>query len=384
MQLALNRKVEIGEIRYNVFTGPGFSVTNVTIAEDPELGAEPIAYVNSLGTLTAIPRLWSLFTGHLEFASLRMDDAQINLTRSEPQPGQFRWNVERLMRPSIIAAFPTISIRNSRINFKTGDLKSTVYLLDCDLDITPPSRASDGWHVRFEGKPARTDRPARGSGLFTAKGVWYNAAGKLDLDLQLDRSEVSDIVSLVRGEDAGLQGIVSGKAHLAGPTSAIGINGRLNIAELHVSDQSVPQGEVWPLNISGQWNLRDQQLKMDAGVAGKVTVHYLVDKYFTQPRWGVSVSMQNFAVEPLVNVARHLGAPLPPDFKLQGQLDAAIGYNGKLNGGATLHKAQLSIPGSQPSKLADRAGDDYRRSRTAFADLGDLPQRTAGHVRGHL
>jgi hypothetical protein len=249
MQLALNRKVEIGEIRYNVFTGPGFSVTNVTIAEDPELGAEPIAYVNSVGALTAVPRLWSLFTGHLEFASLRMEDAQINLTRSEPQPGQYRWNVERLMRPSIIAAFPNISIRNSRINFKTGDLKSTVYLLDCDLDITPPSGGSDGWHVRFEGKPARTDRPARGSGLFTAKGVWYNSAGKLDLDLQLDRSEVSDIVSLIRGEDAGLQGIVSGKAHLAGPTSAIGISGRLNIAELHGWDQSVPQGEVWPLNL---------------------------------------------------------------------------------------------------------------------------------------
>jgi hypothetical protein len=357
LEKALNRKVEFGEIHYNVFTGPGFSVDNVTIGEDPELGSEPIAYVNSSITskLTAVPRLWSLFTGHLEFSSLRLDDAQINLTRNEPQPGQYRWNVERLMRPSIIAAFPTISIRNSRINFKAGDLKSTVYLLDCDLDITPPSSAKDGWHLRFEGKPARTDRAARGSGLFTARGSWYPFNNNLDLDLQLDRSELSNLVALIRGEDIGLQGEISGKAHLAGPPTAIGINGRLNIAQLHGWDQSVPQGEVWPLNLSGKWNLRDQQLKMDAGVAGKVAVHYLVDKYFSQPRWGVSVSIQNFAVEPLVNVARHLGAPLPAGMQLKGQLDAAIGYSGTLNGGATLHKAELSVPGSEPVQIETAA-----------------------------
>ena len=349
MEAALNRKVELaGDVHYNLFTGPGFSVNNVTLGEDPELGAEPIAYVGSTGRLTAVPRLWSLFTGHLEFASIRLDEAQINLTRSEPQPGQYRWNVERLMRPAIVAAFPTISIRNSRINFKTGDVKSTVYLLYCDLDITPPSSAKDGWHVRFEGKPARTDRPARGSGLFTAKGGWYPSTGNLDLNLQLDRSELSDLMALVRGQDAGLQGMVSGKAHLAGPPSDIAINGRLNVGELHGWEQSVPQGEVWPLDLSGRWNLRDQQLKMDAGVAGKVAVHYLVERYFSQPRWGVSLSFQNFSVEPLVDVARHLGAPLPPDLKLKGQLDAAIGYSGTLNGGATLHNAELSIHGSTP------------------------------------
>jgi len=349
LESALGRKVEIhGDIRYNLFTGPGLSVSDVEIGEDPELGAEPITYAR---TLTAVPRLWSLWTGHLEFASLRLDDAQINLTRSEPQPGQYRWNVERLMRPSIIAAFPTISIRDSRINFKAGDLKSIVYLIDCDLDITPPASTKDGWHLRFEGKPARTDRRARGSGLFTAKGSWNPSSRNLDLNLQLDRSELSDLVALVRGEDIGLQGEISGKAHLAGPPESIGINGRVSLAQLHGWDQSVPQGEVWPLNLSGNWNLRDQQLKMDAGVAGKVAVHYLVDKYFSRPRWGVSVSIQNFAVEPLLNVARHLGAPLPTDLKLKGQLDAALGYSGTLNGGATLHKAELAVPGSEPVQL---------------------------------
>jgi hypothetical protein len=259
--------------------------------------------------------------------------------------------VERLMSPSIVAAFPTISIRNSRINFKTGDVKSTVYLLDCDLDITPPNSRGGGWNVRFEGKPARTDRPARGSGIFTAKGSWYPDKGNLDLDLQLDQSQLSDLVALVRGEDIGLQGIVSGKAHLAGPPSAIAVNGRLNVGGLHGWDQSIPEGDVWPLNISGQWNLRDQQLKLDAGVAGKLAVHYMVDKYFSQPRWGVNMSVQDFSVEPLVNVAKHLGAPLPAGLKVKGQLDAALGYNGTFDGGATLQHAEILVPGSAPVQL---------------------------------
>jgi hypothetical protein len=351
LESGLHRKVEFGEIKFNLFTGPGFSVDNVTIGEDPELGAEPIAYVNSTGKLTAIPRLWSLWTGHLEFSSLRLDDAQINLSRTEPQPGEYRWNIERLMRPSIIAAFPNISIRNSRINFKAENLKSVVYLLDCDLDISPPSSAKDGWHIRFEGKPARTDRAARGSGIFTARGAWYPAAGNLDLNLQLDRSQLSDMVALIRGEDAGLQGTVSGKAHLAGPPSALAINGRLNLADLHGWDQTVAQGEVWPLDLSGRWNARDQELKLDAGVSGKVAVHYLVSKYFSQPRWGVSLSFQNFAIDPLVKVAHRLGAPLPDELKLTGQLDAAVGYSGTFEGAATLHHASISVPGSAPVEL---------------------------------
>jgi hypothetical protein len=353
LEQALQRKVQLnGKLRFNLFTGPGFSVDDVRIAEDPELGAEPIAYAV---TLTAIPRLWSLWTGHLEFSTLRLDDAQINLTRVEPEPGQYRWNVERLMRPSIVAAFPAISIRNSRINFKAENLKSVVYLLDCDLDISPPSSAKDGWHIQFEGKPARTDRAARGSGILTARGAWYRSNGNLDLNIQLDRSELSDVVSLVRGEDLGWQGLISGKAHLAGPPDAIAINGRLTLAELHGWEQTVPEGEVWPLNVAGVWNVRGQQLKLDAGVSGKVTAHYLVEKYFTQPRWGVSLSFQKFSVEPLVNVARHLGAPLPPDLKLKGELDAAIGFSSgssaQLQGGAVLHDAELSLGGAPPVQI---------------------------------
>ena len=51
---ALGRRVEFGDVRFNLFTGPGFRVHKVVIHEDPAFGLEPFAYVESL---EARPRL---------------------------------------------------------------------------------------------------------------------------------------------------------------------------------------------------------------------------------------------------------------------------------------------------------------------------------------
>ncbi|MDQ2899125.1 MAG: hypothetical protein M3Y07_04900, partial [Acidobacteriota bacterium] len=165
LENALARKVTLGEVRLNLFTGPGFQVDDVVIGEDPALGAEPFAYVP---TLRATPRLWSLWTGRLEFASVSLDGAQINLGRvtvplADGARG-IRWNFEPLLRPGILRAFPNIGLRSGRINFKAGNTKSPFYLINADLDIAPPSTGGGDWRVQFRGEPARSDRPAFGSG----------------------------------------------------------------------------------------------------------------------------------------------------------------------------------------------------------------------------
>jgi len=79
LENALGRKVELGAVHFSLFAGPGFSVDNVVIHEAPAIGIEPIAYV---GSLEAVPRLTSIFGGHLEFASIRRDDAIINVAKT--------------------------------------------------------------------------------------------------------------------------------------------------------------------------------------------------------------------------------------------------------------------------------------------------------------
>src|ERR1700722_5884194 len=75
LERGLGRRVEVGPVHFNFFTGPGFKIEDVTIHEDPRAGIEPFAYV---GTLEARVRLLSLFQHRLEFSSLRLNEASIN------------------------------------------------------------------------------------------------------------------------------------------------------------------------------------------------------------------------------------------------------------------------------------------------------------------
>ena len=355
LETALARKVTIGEIRFNLFTGPGFTVRDVVIGEDPALGAEPIAYV---GELQAVPRLWSLVTGHLAFSSLRLErDTYLNLSRADVRNGEYRWNFETLLRPAVVATFPHISLRGARINFKAGNVKSMVYLLDSDLDVTPPSSAGEPWRFRFEGQPARADRPARGSGAIRASGDWR--PGAVDLDLQLESSQLEDMIALVRGDDIGVHGLISGRAKLKGPTTAVTLEGRLRVEDLHGWDQSVPKGEKWPLDLHGRWNMPAQHLELDARVEGAdqpiLNVHYTVEQYVTQPRWGVSVELNHFGVDPLLPLARHLGVALPDGLQVAGLADGVLSYSDResFRGHATLHQTKVALPGSPPLALEE-------------------------------
>src|ERR1700693_4125841 len=76
LERALGRKVEMGEVRFSLLTGPAFSVERVVIHDHPAFGIEPLAYVN---LLTARLSLWSLLRGRVEFSSVVLDDASINL-----------------------------------------------------------------------------------------------------------------------------------------------------------------------------------------------------------------------------------------------------------------------------------------------------------------
>src|SRR5438105_8087819 len=76
LESALNRHVTIGEVHFNVFTGPGFSVEDGLIEDDPAAGVEPFAHVD---LLRARIRLMILLTGRLSFSNLKLVDASFNL-----------------------------------------------------------------------------------------------------------------------------------------------------------------------------------------------------------------------------------------------------------------------------------------------------------------
>src|SRR5450759_3610963 len=83
---ALGRRVEICKVQFNLFKGPGFSVENVTIYEDPAIGMKPVVYIQEPGSMEVAPSIWSLLGGRFVIASIRRIEATTILTNSVPGP----------------------------------------------------------------------------------------------------------------------------------------------------------------------------------------------------------------------------------------------------------------------------------------------------------
>ena len=362
LQRSLGREVEIGQVHFSLFPTPAFSVERsdsgkpgIVIHEDPSIGIEPMAYVE---TMRVRPSLWSLLSGRFVVASISFqDDVSINLTKTGPASEFGRWNFASFMNPSVMSNTPAIHVRNGRIHFKFGDTKSVFYLTETDLDISPPKARGGGWRVYCSGKPARTDRPNQGLGSFTLSGRWYVAPERVDMDLQLDRTGLAELSALVRGQAGAIHGTVSSQLHFAGAINNIGIQGRLTIQDVHRWDLLPPQGQGWPIDVHGRLDLLAQVLDLQSSTAANaptpLSVRFHAADYLSQPRWAIDMNWNRFSVEPLMELATHMGAQFPPGLSLRGTIDGSIGYSweGNIEGQLAFHDAGLTIPDSPPVRF---------------------------------
>src|SRR5579862_7491073 len=233
LEAAFNRPVEIGPVHLNLFTGPGFTVKDVLIGDDPSAGIEPFAHVEFM---QARVRWLSLLRGKLAFSSLRMDSPSVNLVKQPVGP----WNIQQLldhtsgMNARGSRNVPDIQIRDGRLNFKFGDTKSVFYISAADIDVYP--NESGDLVIRFSGAPARTDRGSQNFGELSARGILHfssNAEDRLNMGLRLERTAISELARLFNGRDMGVHGFAVANARLAGPLSRITITGDLNITDVH-------------------------------------------------------------------------------------------------------------------------------------------------------
>jgi len=360
LERALGRRVDLkAKVSFSLLHGAAFRVdgngsSGVVIHEDPSLGIEPVAYV---GALEVRPSLWHLLFGSFVIASIRLEDASVNLTKSGPASEWGRWNFASIVNPAVMHQLPAIHVRNGRINFKFGDDKSGFYLTEADFDLSPPGAIGSGWDVALSAKLARTDRAALGLGDFTLKGRWYVAPERVDLNLELADTGLDELTALMRGQSGGIHGAVTSRFHLAGPVNHIGIVGRLNIEDVHRWDLLPSRSRGWPLDIRGQLNLLTQVLELQSNSARDIPlplfVRFRVSDYLSQPRWAVAVNWNQFPCDPLMQLARDMGAQLPPRLQLGGTVDGAIGYSGEGSFQGTLgfHDAAVTIPDSPPVRF---------------------------------
>jgi AsmA protein len=353
LEAALNRPVHLGAVHLNLFTGPGFTVDDVRIDDDPAAGIEPFAHVESM---QARIRWTSLFAGHLAFSSLRLDTPSVNVVRTSSGP----WNIQPLLdhRPQSGAphrrAIPDIQIRGGRIDFKFGDTKSVFYINGADVDVY--ANENGDVVIRFSGAPARTDQASPSFGELTARGLLQsgpNGEDQLSMGVHLDRTAISEITRLFHGNDIGVHGFVLANAKLAGPLSNIGITGDLNISDVHRWDLMPSPGEGWTLNYRGSLNLNGHHLElatMDsppaAALPDPVSAEFRLDDYLSAPKWSGNLQFRDLPAASLVETARHLGAPFPPGVQVDGKVEGAIGYSSQsgVGGQLTLAGAAVKFP----------------------------------------
>jgi hypothetical protein len=374
LETTLGRTIHFESVHFTFFSGPGFSLQNVTIGEDERYGLEPFAFVP---VLQAHVRLDKLLVGKIQFSSLRLVEPSLNFVKRSDET----WNVVELVgrlsapRRMPLNLFPVVEVSNGRINFKFGIRKSTLYVLDSDLSIYP--ERSGKLFIQFSGSPARTDRAGNGFGHLRGRVNWYvnrkgSIANQLEADLRLDPSNLSEIATLMEGHDIGVHGTVSSHAAIEGPMADLRIRGELRLGDVHRWDLLPSSGEDLRIQYGGKADLLAHNLTLNtfgtrAGEVTPVTLEMLVSDFLTNPRCFLNAHLTQVPIGSVLPLGRRMGLAVPPDLTLTGTMGGIIHYATEdgLNGNVEFQNIAATLPDVPPLNVP-RAGAAIMGDRLRF------------------
>lgn len=399
LETSLRRKVHIGAVHLDLFTGPGFSVKKVLIEEDPAIGVEPIASVETLSARVSLASLW---TGKLEFSSLTLDEPSVNLSREGDGP----WNLFRVLQGAqqgdgggkpgrSRGELPVIRVRSGRINLKLGDKKLPLYLANADVDISPLSREASSFDLRFEGEPARTDTTAQTFGKVRGQGRWLANAGKqgeLHLTVELAKSNVGELTRLVRGRDYGIHGVASSRATINGPLDQLVVKGELQMGDVHRWDaMPAAHGGEWKLKYEGLVDWHAQTVSLDAtpkqNPGAPVAARLRMTQILRNPQWASTFSMEEVPAGSVVEIMRHMGAGLPNDLLVGGKVFGVIAYSSVRGLYGQVNLADGVLRASERDRPVDIASAELKidGSRIVLTPtVLQISEKQTAHVEGEF
>jgi uncharacterized protein involved in outer membrane biogenesis len=245
---SLGRPVHLSQVELHILPRPGFVITNLTVEEDPQYGAEPVLHANSV---TASIRLFSLWRGRLEIGRISVDEASLNLVHAPT--GQ--WNLDTLFRTATQSQagdqrrrspFPYLEATNSRINIKQGVEKLPYSLVSADLALWQEEPGD--WRVRLKGQPARTDvnLDLGDTGIVQLEGRMRRALEKsqsasapdmrtmpVHVEMEWRNAQLGQLSRLLIGSDPGWRGDLTAEVKLDGTAESAQMTTRLRAAGVH-------------------------------------------------------------------------------------------------------------------------------------------------------
>jgi hypothetical protein len=336
---SLGRPVRLSSVEAHLLPWPGFEVSDLSVAEDPTYGAEPVLHASKV---TASIRLLALFGGRVEIGKISVDEASLNLVRAGPG----RWNLDSILRTAAAQADPSSGTRrpaplpyleatNSRINFKNGAEKLPFSLVNADLSLWQESPGE--WRIRLRGQPARTDVSLylEETGVVRVEASMRRTPALRQMPLHLDvdwrEAQLGQLARLITGSDPGWRGDLTGELHVDGTPDAAQIAMRLRATGVHRAEFT----PAAPLDFDARCNLvyhytERSVEKMDCdSPLGDGRVHVTGEKPGEDAPPRFSVELDRIPVTAGLDALRTLRSGLAPDLEAKGTVSGKIVYDAR-------------------------------------------------------
>jgi AsmA family len=364
---SLGRPVRLSNVEVRLLPWPGFVLDDLSVAEDPAYGAEPVLHASRV---TASIRFFPLWRGRVEIGSISVDEASLNVVRAGPG----RWNLDPLLRTAATQTgarsagaspvrLPTLEATDSRIDFKNGAEKLPFSLVNSDLTVWQENPGE--WRVRLRGQPARTDVSLyledTGEVRVEASVRQGRALREMPVHLDLDwrDAQFGQLARLVTGSDSGWRGDLAGELHLDGTADAAHVTMRLRAAGVH-REEFVPAS---PLDFDASCNLlyhytaRSLENLVCDSPLGDGRIHLTGEKPGgSEPH--LAVELTRIPAGAALDALRTLRSGLQPDLEATGTVSGKLVY---------------AQPGDSPAPSAAAAKSASRRAqKTLPAESGPL------------
>jgi len=374
---ALNRKVDIGNIRLSILSG-GVTVENVSISDDPSFGTEPFLKAKSLSVNLELFPL--IFSRAIHVTGLTIDQPSVTLLRS--QAGT--WNFSTLgpsqtqtKSASAASSSSASSSSSSDLSVRSFSLKNGTMVI-CNTGANAKSHTYDQVNVKASDLSYTTQFPFELTARTPGNGSLKLAGKAGPLNPQDSATTPVNASVEVKNLDMKSTGFIDPSAGIAGLLDFSGTlnsdghtatsNGKIIATHLQLVPAGSPAGQPVDVDYEATYELKPQtgQLRRGNVHIGKATAD--LSGNFNDSGAVASVQMklngQNMPASDLESVLPALGMQLPTGASLkQGTLNANLAINGPVDklvitGPVNLSNAKLTgfDLGSKMGSLGALAG----------------------------
>jgi hypothetical protein len=338
MAASLGRPVRLSSVELRLLPRPGFVLYDLSVEEDPAYGAEPILHAN---TVTASFRLLSLWRGRLEIGRISVDEASLNLVRTDAG----RWNLDSLFRTAAARAestadntgrravpLPRLEATHSRINIKNGAEKLPFSLIDTDLSFW--QQEPGDWRIQLRGQPVRTDLSLdmADTGIVRLEASVRRAPElrqmPVHLDLDWREAQLGQFTRLLIGSDPGWRGDLTGELHLDGTAEAAQVKTRLRATGVHRAEFAPVAPMDFDANCGFVYHYSSRALEHLAcdSPLGDGRIHLAGELPGEGGRPRFSVELDRIPVAAVLDALRTVRSGFGPGLEAGGAISGKIAY----------------------------------------------------------